>query len=262
MPADTTTPNYGWVQPAVGADATVWGTKLNQTIAAIDSQVFSNEQGVLPIGSGALWFTNTPPANWLLCQGQTLAQASYQALYNAIGGLYNIGTVASGYFMLPNLEQVFPLGSGATNVLASIGGFLSQTLTAANLPSHTHTITQVAHGHTATQPAHIHPDPGHSHGVNDNQHAHGSNLVKQGAGTAGLTPGGVFPIAGSGNTDPAPTGIGIQAAATNLQAAGGDAVTVNATTPSGPTVTGPVGSGTPITTVPPFLAINFIIRYQ
>lgn len=258
--ADTQTPNYGWIQPQVGGDATTWGTTLNNDLALIDAQVFNNEQGVLPIGSGALWFSNTPPANWLICDGSSLATTGiYAALFAIIG--YTFGGSGAN-FNLPNPQQKFPLGANPTNLLGSSGGFLNQTLTVANLPSHTHTIAQVAHTHTATQPAHIHPDPGHSHGVTDGQHTHGSNLVKQGAGTAGLTPGGVFPIAGSGNTDPAPTGIGIQAAVTNLQAAGGDAVTVNATTPPGPTVTGPIGSGAPVTTVPPFLAINFIIRYQ
>ena len=260
MPADTSTPNYGWIQPAVGGDATVWGTKLNQTIAAIDSQVFSNEQGVLPVGSGALWFTNTPPANWLLCQGQTLAQASYQALYNAIGGTFNVGTVASGYFMLPSFSGRFPAGVGAPTTLGSTGGADSVVLTTANLPSHAHPIVDVAHNHGASQPAHIHPDPGHIHGVTDPQHYHQGSYNNSGPTAFPGVPPGSGELMQPGPTNYAPTGISINAAATGLQAAQ-PIITVN---PSGTglSTTQPVGSGAAVPTIPLYLQINFIIRFQ
>lgn len=42
--ADSTTINYGWVQPEVGGSTDSWGDKLNATIAAIDSRAFANAQ--------------------------------------------------------------------------------------------------------------------------------------------------------------------------------------------------------------------------
>ena len=36
---DTTTPNFGWVKPSVGGDATTWGGILNDDLDAIDAAV-------------------------------------------------------------------------------------------------------------------------------------------------------------------------------------------------------------------------------
>ena len=44
--ADTLTPHYNWTQPAVGDDASTWGTLLNADLAAIDAQVYANQLAI------------------------------------------------------------------------------------------------------------------------------------------------------------------------------------------------------------------------
>lgn len=261
--AETQTPNYGWPQPDVGGDASVWGNTLNNSLALIDAQVWTNEQATIPVGSGAFWFGAAAPANWLLCQGQSLSTTTYAALFAVLGYTYG-GSGAS--FNLPNLQVAFPIGSGTGMALGAIGGASSTVLSAAQLPAHTHTITQVAHSHTATQPAHIHPDPGHTHSATAVQNAHNHGLngdVVLTTGT-GLTPGGQAFSIGAGATDTQQPAISVSVVGngTGLQAAGADAITVTPTTPPGPTATGSVGSGSPVPTIPPFVSVNFMVRYQ
>lgn len=114
------------------------------------------------------------PAGWLLCQGQSLARATYPELFGLIGTTY--GSVSASTFNLPNLLGIGVRGADNTFPLGSNGGSDSITLSGAQLPSHTHTIT----------------DPGHTHnvqlsGMYDNGES-GANTVYAGqnlGGTAG-----------------------------------------------------------------------------
>jgi microcystin-dependent protein len=250
--ADTLTPNYGWVKPEVAASAATWGAKQNGVFDQIDAQVFANAQAGVAIGSGALWFTPTPPANWLICNGASLDTTTYAKLFAVFGYTYG-GSGAN--FLLPNFVNAFPMGAGT---LAATGGEATHLLTTAEMPVHPHPIVDVTHTHGASQPAHVHPDPGHTHGVNDPGHVHGGTM-RQANGFFALA--AQNPQITSSQTDPATTGISIQAGGTGLQAAGGDAVTVAASS-TGLSTTQNAGGGAAHNTLPPYLSINFIVRYQ
>jgi microcystin-dependent protein len=254
--AETTTVNYGWTKPDPGGSPNTWGTTLNATTDKVDAKVYANEQGLAPIGAVTMYAGAAAPANWLLCNGATLLRAApYDKLFAVLGTAFNVGTVAADSFMLPDLRQKFPIGVGP-NALGATGGAFPVTLTTANMPSHTHTATEAAHTHTATQPAHVHPDPGHTHGVTDPGHVHGGTM-RQGSGFFALS--AQAPLIGASSTDSATTGISIQAAGTGAQAAQ-PAITVAANTPPAITVVA-AGSGTPFNVVPPFVALNYIVRY-
>ena len=254
--AETTTVNYGWTKPDPGGSPNTWGTTLNATTDKVDAKVYANEQGLAPIGAVTMYAGAVAPANWLLCNGALLSRAApYDKLFAVLGTAFNVGTVAADKFMLPDLTQKFPIGAGP-NPLGTTGGQFNYALAPGMLPPHAHPITDVAHTHTATQPAHVHPDPGHTHGVTDPGHVHGGTM-RQGSGFYALS--SQAPLIGASSTDPATTGISIQGNYTGLGAAQ-PAITV---TPSGSglTVTGNTGGGLPFTITPPFVALNYIVRY-
>jgi microcystin-dependent protein len=257
--AETNTPNFKWTKPDIGGDSGNWGNVLNTTIDEIDSVVWANQQAGLPIGSVAMFAGATAPVNWLICDGSSLATTgTYAGLFGIVGYTYG---GAGANFNLPNLVQNFPLGAGA-NPIGTTGGTFNYTLSVANMPPHTHPIEQTPHSHSAYQNAHSHviATGGHNHPLHDPVHTHtyatlgggvniqpgsGGNMSNTGT-TGGAVSGVTIDPVGNlgGNTDTQTPGVGVNANYANIN---------NNATDS-------VGSGAAISIVPPFIAINFIIR--
>ena len=258
---ETLTKNYSWTKPEITGSAATWGGFLNNDLDEIDALVFANQQGINPIGSGALWFTATPPANWLICDGSSLSTTTYAALYAAIGYTYG----GSGpNFNLPNLQLNFPIGAGAGLALGASGGEATHVLTTAELAPHPHPIIDVAHTHGASQGAHAHAiaTGAHAHAIHTGAHAHSGvavGLTASGGAIQGGAPGnlqmGNTSTAGDlgGNTDTA----GNLGGNTDTQQPG---VTVNASG-TGLSTTQNAGGGAAHNNLPPYVGINFIIRY-
>lgn len=260
--AETLTANYGWTKPDPGASANTWGGTLNADLDKIDAQVFSNEQAGVPVGSGALWFTSTPPANWLICNGQSLSTTgTYAALFAAIGYAYG-GSGAN--FNLPNLSNVFPFGAGASTALAATGGASTVSLTPAQLPAHAHPIVDVAHNHAVSQTPHAHPDGGHTHPATGSQDPHSHTVPGSfGFGYGGNAPPNPLINQGTVPTSSAQPNVTVNVAASGANIGAADANISLAASGTGLTTTGAnSGAAAPVPTVPPFLAVNFIIKFQ
>jgi microcystin-dependent protein len=268
--ANTTTANYGWQMPDPGGSANTWGNTLNATTQAIDQQVYTNAQAGVPVGTVTMFAGATPPANWLLCNGQQIDTTIYAKLYAVIGNTYG-GVGSQGNFLLPNLQGVCPIGPGTNSSglgfgLGEVTGQNYYGIGVANLPSHAHGITDLAHNHGVNQWAHAHniATGSHSHGITTGSHSHSLTvqvLTPSGGGNAAAGAGWAFTNVGTnsvgnlgGNTDTA----GNLGGNSDTQTSG---VSLNASG-TGLSTTQPVGSGAAIEIVPPVICLNFIIKYQ
>jgi microcystin-dependent protein len=87
---------------------------------------------------------NFAPAGWLQCDGSIVPISTYDVLFNLLGTIYGGNGVTT--FGLPNLNGRVPLGMGqglglSNYVQGQTVGTEQVTLTAANMPAHTHGVS-------------------------------------------------------------------------------------------------------------------------
>ena len=90
------------------------------------------------VGEIRIFAGNFAPAGWMFCEGQLLPISENETLFQLIGTTY--GGDGESTFALPDLRGRIPLHQGNNHVLAETGGAESITLTAAQVPTHTHTV--------------------------------------------------------------------------------------------------------------------------
>lgn len=94
------------------------------------------------VGEIRLFAGNFAPLGWEFCHGQLLPISENETLFNLIGTTY--GGDGQSTFALPDLRGRLPLHpgfnpqTGGTFQLAQTGGVEEVTLTAQQLPAHTH----------------------------------------------------------------------------------------------------------------------------
>jgi microcystin-dependent protein len=99
-----------------------------------------------PTGMLMAFASASLPTGWLVCDGTAVSRTIYAALYAIIGTTWGAGDGVST-FNVPNLQNRFLVGAGNFG-FATLGGATNFTLSIAQLPSHTHTITDPGHTHT------------------------------------------------------------------------------------------------------------------
>lgn len=97
---------------------------------------------------------SSAPTGWLLCDGSVISRTTYADLFAIIGTTYNTGGEAGTHFRLPDLRGRASLGAGTgaspaltARTHAATGGAESHQLTTAEMPSHSHTISETPHTH-------------------------------------------------------------------------------------------------------------------
>ncbi|MDP3876954.1 MAG: tail fiber protein [Methylobacter sp.] len=88
------------------------------------------------IGEIRLFAGNYAPLNWMFCEGQLLAIVDYDILFALIGTTY--GGDGQNTFALPDLRGRAPLHQSNSFSIGVMGGAENETLTVAQIPSHSH----------------------------------------------------------------------------------------------------------------------------
>ena len=134
----------------------------------------AHESGMIAVWAG----TNASiPAGWLLCDGASVATATYPDLFTALGYTYG---GAGANFNLPDLVDVFVRGQATQT--AATGGADSLTLSTAQMPTHTHVLS-------LTDPGHTHNIPYRSYDFTHVAGAHGLVLGTSNTPTTSSTTG-------------------------------------------------------------------------
>jgi microcystin-dependent protein len=180
---DVTSPNFGFVEPEVGASRDTWGTKVNQNFALLDNLLFY----AMPIGAILDFAGPNPPPGWLFADGRLISRVTYAALFAVIGTYWGSGD-GSTTFGLPATPGRALVCAGTTidqdgttlsfSFTQSIGhgnAAIAQT----NLPAITLTSdTFAAHSHSGATA----PGANHTHDM-DVQGSHSHSTDVQGSHT-------------------------------------------------------------------------------
>ena len=219
----------------IDSDATASVINTNDFLTKNDFELFATPIGGLVPYAGSA----SPSIKWAICDGTAVSRTTYATLFTRIGTTYGVGD-GTTTFNLPNLKGRVVVGVDAAqtefDALGETGGEKSVTLTAAQMPVHTH--TQNAHNHGITDPAHIHEVSTATGG-----HPAITNYINQGVfGVFGFTPSTVNQATGYGRSwfaDVSTTGITINNATATNQNTGG---------------------GTAHNNLQPYIAMNYLIR--
>ncbi|MGA9494120.1 MAG: tail fiber protein [Mycobacterium sp.] len=107
------------------------------------------------VGEIRMFGFNFAPQGWALCDGQLLSISQNEALFALLGTTY--GGDGTTTFALPNLQSRVPIHQGhgvglSTYVAGQAGGKEIVTLTAAQMPKHTHSVKASSSAATSNTP--------------------------------------------------------------------------------------------------------------
>jgi microcystin-dependent protein len=99
------------------------------------------------VGEIRMFAGNFAPNGWAFCDGQTIAIAENEVLFQLVGTTY--GGDGEETFNLPNLQSRVPIHmgtgpDGTTYQIGELAGTEQETLTVQQIPIHTHPVMSVA----------------------------------------------------------------------------------------------------------------------
>jgi microcystin-dependent protein len=105
------------------------------------------------LGEIRMFAGNFAPQGWDLCNGQLLSIAENEALFVLLGTTY--GGDGQTTFGLPDLRGRVPIHVGPNYNLGAKGGTETVTLTANQMPTHTHTVQAITDAGNTSSPSNL-----------------------------------------------------------------------------------------------------------
>jgi microcystin-dependent protein len=103
------------------------------------------------VGEIRIFAGNFAPAGWAFCDGSVLPIVENETLFNLIGTTY--GGDGQNTFALPDLRGRLPVHMGSGYTIAQAAGEEQVTLTAPQIPAHTHPLAASSAAGTQASPA-------------------------------------------------------------------------------------------------------------
>lgn len=114
-------------------------------LEALQAAFTASLNALVPIGAILSFWGLQEPTGWLLCKGQAVSRTAYKELFAVIGTRSGAGD-GSTTFNVPDLREAVVYGVGNpgtfTQNMGATVGERTHTLTAAELPSHSHYLSQ------------------------------------------------------------------------------------------------------------------------
>jgi microcystin-dependent protein len=117
----------------------------------------------IPLAGGLdYWGSSTPNSSFAFPAGQAISRATYSALFAIMGTTYGIGDGSTTFNLPDKTGRVSAMKEasatrltstyfgGNSTALGAVGGLESHTLSAAEIPSHTHPVSIIDPGHPHT----------------------------------------------------------------------------------------------------------------
>jgi microcystin-dependent protein len=239
------------------------------------------------VGQVKFWAPSNAPDGWLVADGRAVSRTSYAELFAAIGTTYGSGD-GTTTFNLPDFRGKVAVGRDAGvganpnfDTVGETGGTKTETLTEAQMPSHTHTQQPHTHsGTTSDSTTHAHAGSAttssgdHGHDVTGNSggsHGHSFGCGCGGNASGANQSGGTYshPSSSSGRTSGSNTfshthtytldsaGAHNHTLVISEAAAHAHTVTLNNST----AVNNATGGGQAHNNLQPYVVVNYIIKH-
>lgn len=124
-----------------------------------DKRDWAHVENALPAGIILPHAGDLVPRGFLAADGRAVSRAQYARLFAAIGTIWGAGN-GTTTFNLPNPQRHYIGGRSGVWQVGQVFGAESVTLTVANLPAHTHSISTNTHAHGQNVTAAVGSQPG------------------------------------------------------------------------------------------------------